>query len=435
MKLYSTKDRNQEYSLKEAVLQGLAPDGGLFMPTEIPSFPPDYWYSFYDKSFKEVCLDISRLLLSDALTDSDIQYILSTLNFEAPLTTISDNISVLELFHGPSLAFKDFGAQFMAQLMSLFNRDEKGDLTILVATSGDTGGAVASGFYDVEGINVVILYPQGKVSELQARQLTTFGKNIQALEVQGTFDDCQQLVKQAFVDESLKHKVRLSSANSINIARLIPQSFYYFGAFAQLDKEHPPITVSVPSGNFGNLTAGLMAKRMGLPIDIFIASTNINDVVPQYLETSEYQPKPSVETLSNAMDVGSPSNFERMQELYGFTWNHIKQDIIGYSFDDDQTIRTIKSVYEQHKYILDPHAAVAFLGMKQFLQTHQHHHGIILATAHYSKFKSTIDLALEFDTDLHPSLANLLDKTQQKEIISSEYEQLKSILLDKYAVN
>ncbi len=435
MKLYSTKDPQSSYELRQAVLDGLAPDGGLFMPHQIEPLPSDFWKDFYSLTFKELCVLITQHLLAPAVPPQDARQIVErALVFEAPLKHLSEHISVLELFHGPSLAFKDFGAQFMAQLMSYFHADSSHPLIILVATSGDTGGAVAAGFYEVPGMEIVILFPKDKVSVLQEKQLTTFKSNVTAIEINGTFDDCQSLVKEAFVDQTLRQRLNLSSANSINIARLIPQSFYYFEALRQLGSTNQPVAVSVPSGNFGNLTAGLIAKRLGAPIQHFIASTNINDVVPIYLSTGSFEARPSIATISNAMDVGNPSNFERMLHLYGSTWNELKNDITGFSFTDSQTKRAIRTVYEEYQYLLDPHGAVAFLGLSAYLHDHPSYLGILLATAHHSKFKNTIDRTLGFSTSLHPTLEKLKNIPGEAHGLPAEFHQFKEFLLGKYAV-
>jgi threonine synthase len=365
------------------------------------------------------------------------QIIEKSMTFPAPLIALSNQISVLELWHGPSLAFKDFGAQFMAQVMSYFNRGANDPLHILVATSGDTGGAVAAGFHNVPSINVIILYPKGKVSHLQEKQLTTFGDNITAVEIEGTFDDCQALVKQSFNDASLTNQLRLTSANSINIARLIPQMFYYFEAFRlQAYRSAKKVVFSVPSGNFGNLTAGLFSKKMGLPIYKFLAATNINDVVPSYIKTGSYIPRQSVETISNAMDVGNPSNFTRMLHLYSSTWNNLRQDIIGYSFNDSQTLEAIRTLHNSYRYIADPHSAIAFLGITGFISNSSEKdiHAIFLETAHPSKFKSTIDQALQINTTIHPSLLKAASTPSSKVVFPNDYRQLHSFLLDSFTV-
>ena len=377
MHLYSTKDRSVQVDLKTAVFQGLPPDNGLYMPNEIDRLPEGFFTALPEMSFQEIGFRVCQHLFKGVIPDEDIRQIIEkSITFPAPTVELEKGKHVLELFHGPSLAFKDFGARFMAQLMSYFNREEVGDLVILVATSGDTGGAVAAGFYQTPGIKVVILYPSGKVSPLQEKQLTTLGHNITAIEVDGTFDDCQAMVKKAFLDRELRTKIRLSSANSINISRLIPQSFYYFEAYKQLQKlSDQPIVFCVPSGNFGNLTAGLLAYQMGLPVHHFIAATNINDVVPVYLRSGDYSPMPSKRTISNAMDVGNPSNFARMLDLFATAkgqgvptdsslWHGMQSMISGYSYTDDETEQAVRLVKNNYDYTIDPHGAVGYLALR-----------------------------------------------------------------------
>jgi len=369
MKLYSTNNKNNIVDLKEAVLNAFPIDRGLYMPLEIPVLDEGFYSNLNDFNFHEIAFVVAQNLIGGYINESDIYQIVErSINFPAPVVSLNERIHSLELFHGPSMAFKDFGARFMAELMSYFLKDEKRETTILVATSGDTGGAVASGFYNVPGINVIILYPSGKVSPLQEKQLTTWENNIKAIEIDGVFDDCQRMVKEAFIDEDLKSKYTFSSANSINIARLIPQSFYYFEGYKQLVNKSIDVSVSIPSGNFGNLTAGLLAKRMGLPIKYFLAATNSNNTVPEYLETGEYNARPSVQTISNAMDVGDPSNFSRMMALYGSTWNMMKRDIIGYTYSDEQTKAAVTSIKKDYSYLADPHGAVAYLAAKEYLK-------------------------------------------------------------------
>jgi threonine synthase len=435
VKLYSTTNRETTYTLEQAVLQGIAPDGGLFMPTEIPYMPDSFFDNLHNQTFQDICYQVSTQLLIDSIPEEALHKIIDdAITFPAPLIQLEEHIHVLELWHGPSLAFKDFGAQFMARVMAYFNRNADQNLHILVATSGDTGGAVAAGFYQVPGIEVIILFPKGKVSHVQEKQLTTFGDNVQAIEIAGTFDDCQTLVKTAFNDPQLKSHLRLTSANSINIARLIPQMFYYFEAVRQLPENHGNIAISVPSGNFGNLTAGLFARKMGLPVTKFIAATNINDVVPQYLHTGVFHPRPSKGTLSNAMDVGNPSNFTRILELYSSTWNKIQSEISGFSFTDPQTLDAIREIFKHYHYIIDPHGAIGYLGLRHFLKNHHHYTGIFLETAHPSKFKSTIDQALNIDLPLHPSLQAIYEKPSSKLSLSKNYQDLFTFLIQTYAV-
>lgn len=431
MRLYSTNSPDQFVSLKEAVFKGLPDDNGLFMPENIPTLPSSFIENLRNYSFKEIAFEVSKALFNGAIPESDLEKIIeNSITFPAPVVSLNSNIHVLELFHGPSLAFKDFGARFMAQLMSYFNKNEDKELTILVATSGDTGGAVAAGFLKTPGIRVIILYPSGKVSPLQEKQLTTLGHNIQALEVNGTFDDCQALVKKAFLDKDLKEKLRLSSANSINIARLIPQSFYYFEAFKQVPNDGSPIVFCVPSGNLGNLTAGLLAKKMGLPVDHFIAATNINDVVPEYLGSGSYKPRPSVATISNAMDVGNPSNFVRMLDFYGSTWNNMKEDISGYAYNDGETRRGIKEVFNQFKYIIDPHGAVGYLALKEYLKENSGKKGVILETAHPSKFIHEVETVLNLKVPIPKRLAILADKEKSATLLQPNFSSFKQWLIN-----
>ena len=432
MKLYSTKNLTKFVSLKEAVFKGLPEDNGLYMPENIPQLSPDFIKNLINHSFQSIAFEVAKTMIGDAIPEKDLKNIVeSSIDFPAPVVRLDDTTHILELFHGPSLAFKDFGARFMSQLMSYFNRNDNQELVILVATSGDTGGAVAAGFYEAMGIKVVILYPSGKVSMLQEKQLTTLGKNIAALEVEGTFDDCQALVKQAFLDDTLTSKIRLSSANSINIARLIPQSFYYFEAYKQLDTMGKPVVFSVPSGNFGNLTAGLFAKKMGLPIHKFIAATNANDVVPQYLKTGEYKPTPSVRTLSNAMDVGNPSNFARMLDIYGSTWNNMTKEIKGYTFNDEATKEGVKEVFKKYNYIIDPHGAVGYLALKKY-QKENNVVGVVLETAHPTKFLDDMESILEQKIPIPERLASLADKEKIATKIGTDFQPFKDWLIQNY---
>ena len=432
MKLYSTKNPTKFVSLKEAVFKGLPEDNGLYMPENIPQLSPDFIKNLINHSFQSIAFEVAKTMIGDAIPEKDLKNIVeSSIDFPAPVVRLDDTTHILELFHGPSLAFKDFGARFMSQLMSYFNRNDNQELVILVATSGDTGGAVAAGFYEAMGIKVVILYPSGKVSMLQEKQLTTLGKNIAALEVDGTFDDCQALVKQAFLEDTLASKIRLSSANSINIARLIPQSFYYFEAYKQLDTMGKPVVFSVPSGNFGNLTAGLFAKKMGLPIHKFIAATNANDVVPQYLKTGEYKPTPSVRTLSNAMDVGNPSNFARMLDIYSSTWNNMIQEIKGYTFNDEATKEGVKEVFRKYNYIIDPHGAVGYLALKEY-QRENNVVGVVLETAHPTKFLDDMESILEQKIAIPERLASLVDKEKVATKIGTDFKPFKDWLIQNY---
>lgn len=433
MRLYSTKNKTHFTALQEAVFKGLPPDNGLYMPEEIPVLPASFFEDLENKPFQEIGYEITKHLFAGAIPDADVKSIVNNaLTFPAPIVKLTDSIHILELFHGPSLAFKDFGARFMAQLMGYFNRGEDKELVILVATSGDTGGAVAAGFYKTPGIKVVILYPSGKVSHLQEKQLTTLGENISAVEVQGTFDDCQALVKSAFLDAQLNERIRLSSANSINIARLIPQSFYYFEAYKQLEKDNRPVVFSVPSGNFGNLTAGLFAKKMGLPIHKILAATNANDVVPQYLHTGIYRPMPSIATLSNAMDVGNPSNFARMMDIFGSTWNNFNDQIEGFSFDDGKTKDGMREVFNQFGYIIDPHGAIGYLALKEYLGKNPGQKGVVLETAHPSKFLDDVESILNTEVAIPERLAELENKPKSASQLAPDFEHFKDWLLAHY---
>lgn len=432
MKLYSTNNKNAFVSLKTAVMKGLPDDNGLFMPEKIEKLPASFFEALPDISFQEIAFQVTQHLIGSAIPSKELRQITDeAFNFSVPIVKLNDSKQVLELFHGPSLAFKDFGARFMARLMGYFNKEEKDDLTILVATSGDTGGAVAFGFYQTPGIEVIILYPSGKVSHLQEQQLTTLGHNITALEVNGTFDDCQAIVKQAFLDKELNQQIRLSSANSINIARLIPQSLYYFEADRQIKAQNPDAKVvfSIPSGNFGNLTAGLLAKRMGLPIHGFIAATNANDVVPAYLNTGSFNPRPSTRTISNAMDVGNPSNFARMLDLYTKdscnTCDMMRKDISGYAFDDEKTKEAVKEVHDKYGYVIDPHGAVGYLALKEYQQDNPDTVGIILETAHPSKFIDDVELILDKKVEIPERLAKLAKAEKNAILMEKNYEGFK----------
>lgn len=431
MRFYSTKNKDFQVGLKSAVLQSLPPDNGLYMPIEIPKLDPIILDRMASMSFQEIAFEVARPFLKEDFTAEEIRVIIDqAINFPAPVVNLKEKLHVLELWHGPSLAFKDFGARFMANVMSRLVAGESRKLTILVATSGDTGGAVASGFLGVDNVDVIILYPSGKVSPLQEKQLTTLGQNIRAIEVDGTFDDCQALVKQAFLDEEINRHYLLSSANSINITRLIPQSFYYFEAFKQIGSPSAGATFCVPSGNFGNLTAGLLAKRMGLPIDKMIAATNANDIVPAYLKNGQYDPRPSVATISNAMDVGDPSNFRRLEDLYGHIWNDLKQDIVGYAYNDDVTRKAVKEIHDHHNYVMDPHGAVGYLAAEEFLKDHDYDKDvIILETAHPSKFLPVMEPILG-QIDVPERLALLSERTKVATFMDKNYGTFKSWLIE-----
>jgi len=431
MKLVSTNNKSNIVDLKEAVLNSLPADRGLYMPTVIPKLKESFINDIEQYSFQEIAFEMAKTLIGDYIPTADLKNIVyNSISFPAPLVKLNDQIGILELFHGPSLAFKDFGAQFMSRLMAYFTKGEGKELLILVATSGDTGGAVAAGFHNVPGIKVAILYPSGKVSALQEKQLTTLGGNIYAFEIEGTFDDCQTIVKTAFLDPDLKSGYNLSSANSINIARLIPQSFYYAEAYKQ-GKALGDLTFIIPSGNFGNLTAGLLAKRMELPIKHFVAATNKNKIVPDYLHTGEFNPIASVSTLSNAMDVGNPSNFARMMDLYGSTWNNIKNDITGYWYDDQQTASALREVYDKYNYIIDPHGAVAYCAAKEYLADKKEF-GIIIETAHASKFKPDVERILERKIEVPQRLSILKDKSKKAHFLKNSFSHFKAALIETF---
>jgi threonine synthase len=391
---HSTNNPSHRVELKEAILRSLPPDNGLYMPDSLPVLGSDFWRIWRHLSFTETGIAVADAFFGDDVPPQALVDIVEgTLTFDAPLVGLGPGDHVLELFHGPTLAFKDFGARFMARLMAWLTRDEDRMLTVLVATSGDTGGAVASAFHHVAGTRVIILYPQGKVSGLQEKQLTALGGNITALEINGSFDDCQALVKSAFLDRDLSERLNLTSANSINLARLVPQAFYYIHAARQLPDGVKPVFV-VPSGNFGNLTAGLLAMRLGLPVEHFVAATNRNDVVPEFLRTGIYSPRPGVATISNAMDVGAPSNFVRMQALFGGSWEEMKSKISGMAFTDDQTRAAIRTVKALHDYEMDPHGAVGWLAARAWRAAHPCCATITLETAHPAKFLDVMEAEL-----------------------------------------
>ena len=444
MQFYSTNDATHRVSAEEAIFRGLPADNGLYMPERIDPLSDAFFTELPDLSFGEIGMRISRQLLGGEIADKDLRSIVEeAINFPAPVVRLDEQKYVLELFHGPSLAFKDFGARFMSRLMGYYNRGKERKLIILVATSGDTGGAVAAGFYDTPGIQVVILYPRGKVSNLQEKQLTTLGKNIHALEIDGSFDDCQAIVKRAFLDGELREQLRLSSANSINISRLIPQTFYYFEAVKQLGFAGNPLVFCVPSGNFGNLTAGLIARKLGLPIHHFIAATNRNDVVPRFLTTGRYERRPSVATLSNAMDVGAPSNFARMANLYGqldgsedihtATHTNLRDILSGFAYDDDTTENAMREIEQRYGYTIDPHGAVGYLALKEWQQINPSTRGVILETAHPSKFKPDVERILGHPIDVPQRLAELANKTKVVHSYGTDYSPIKQWLLKKFA--
>ena len=430
MRYFSLNDRSHTSNFENAVVRGLAPDKGLYFPEEIVKLPATFIKDLQDLDKTEIAFRAIKEYVGSEIPDSDlIDIINETLDFEFPVVNITDNIGSLELFHGPTLAFKDVGARFMAGSLGYFiKKGNLGKITVLVATSGDTGGAVANGFLGVEGIDVVILYPKGKVSDIQEKQLTTLDQNITALEVDGVFDDCQRMVKRAFLDNEITDHRRLTSANSINLARWLPQMFYYFLAYKQLQDKNKKLVLSVPSGNFGNICAGMLAREMGLPIDHFVAANNSNDTVTNYLETSEYRSKPSVPTISNAMDVGDPSNFIRVLELFDNKYSSLKDVLSGYSFDDLQTKKAIKKVYSETGYIMDPHGAVGYLGLQEYLKGKKDYYGTFLETAHPVKFLDTVEEVIGKKVEIPDSIKHLMDK-EKKSLQISSYEDLKGYLL------
>jgi threonine synthase len=428
MNYYSLNNKNHRVSFTQAVIHGLAPDKGLYFPETITPLSEDFFAGIKDLSHEDIAYEAIKQFVCDEIPESVLKQIIAeTLCFGFPCVKVEENVYSLELFHGPTMAFKDVGARFMSRCMGYFNKNSDEKNTVLVATSGDTGGAVASGFLGVKNVEVVILYPSGKVSDIQERQLTTLGQNITALEVDGVFDDCQDMVKKAFLDADLRHK-NLTSANSINIARWLPQMFYMFFAYKQLKKHNKPLIISCPSGNFGNICAGILAKRLGLPIAYFVAATNANDTVPRFMERGTYEPKPSVATLSNAMDVGNPSNFVRIQELYHHDLREFEKDFSSYSFSDAVTLETITSLYKNTRYIAEPHGAVGYLGLKKEMARYPEHLGVFLETAHPIKFKDTVEPALNITLPVPTQIESVLKKEKVSVKITS-YDDLKNILM------
>jgi threonine synthase len=430
MRLYSTSDPGLTVSFREAVVRGIADDGGLFMPATIPVFPRGFYDSIGSLSFQEISFLIAQRLLEQEIPDDALRGIVEeSLTFPVPLHSLDNRTFVLELFHGPTLAFKDFGARFMARTLAYLQRHEKTETTILVATSGDTGSAVAHGFHNVEGMTVVLLYPSGRVSAIQELQLTTLEGNVTALEIDGTFDDCQRLVKRAFADRELSSKKKCTSANSINVGRLLPQSFYYFNAYARLPDRTLPLVFAVPSGNLGNLTAGLIAWKMGLPVERFIAATNVNDVLPRFLETGSYAPAHAVATISNAMDVGNPSNFSRILALFDKSLPAIRGILSSASFSDDETRSAIQEVFRQYGYVMDPHGAVAYAALDRFTHGASTQQAIILETAHPAKFPDVYDTTMKDHFEVPERLQALIRGTKRSVRLSARFEDLKAFLM------
>ncbi|KOY51365.1 threonine synthase [Polaribacter dokdonensis] len=425
MQYYSLHHKSPKTSFKKAVIEGLAKDRGIYFPDEITALSSEFIENISDYTNHEIAFKVIKQFVGNEIPEDILKDIIkNTLTFDFPIVEINNNIASLELFHGPTMAFKDVGAKFMAQCLEYFNTNNDEEVTVLVATSGDTGGAVANGFLDAKGVNVVILYPSGKVSDIQEKQLTTLGKNITALEVDGVFDDCQEMVKTAFLDDEIARK--LTSANSINIARWLPQMFYFFFAYKELHQKKKDIVFSVPSGNFGNICAGIMAQKLGLPVKHFVASTNVNDTVPNFLESGVYEPKPSKATISNAMDVGNPSNFIRIRELFNNDLQTLKNSFSSYSFSDDETREKMQDIYDISGYVSDPHGAVGYLGLEKY-GLKENEIGVFLETAHPVKFLDVVEGTLPVKVEIPQQIKKVIDKEKVALKISS-YEDLKNYL-------
>jgi len=429
MQFYSLNQQSPKVNFKEAVIRGIAPDKGLYFPSTISPINKEIFAQIDKYSNEDIAFEMIRQFVGDDIPDADLKEIIKdTLCFDFPLVEVENDIFSLELFHGPTMAFKDVGGRFMARCLSYFNKKQTNEVTVLVATSGDTGGAVASGFLGVKGVNVVILYPSGKVSEVQEKQLTTLGQNIKALEVDGTFDDCQAMVKQAFIDKEITDQMQLTSANSINVARWLPQMFYFAFAYKQLKDRSKQLVFSTPSGNFGNICAGFMAQQLGLPVSHFIAATNANKVVPNFMESGKYEPLQSVATISNAMDVGDPSNFIRIREIFKDNFNRIRKNLSSYSYSDYQTREAMQEVYKATGYIMDPHGAVGYLGLKQYLKDQNKAQGIFLETAHPIKFLDVVEPIIKKTIPFPPQIKEIMPR-KKVAISISNYEELKEFLL------
>lgn len=436
MKYYSTNGNAPKATLREAVIRGLAPDRGLYMPEHIKMMPQTFFDNIQDSTFHDIAFEVAKAFFGEDIPEDDLRNIVDdTLTFDCPIVHVGDNIWSLELFHGPTLAFKDIGARFMARMLAYFLKTEEtegsGPVNVLVATSGDTGSAVANGFLGVDGIHVYVLYPKNKVSKIQECQFTTLGQNITALEVNGNFDDCQALVKNAFADTELRSKMKLTSANSINVARFLPQAFYYFWAYAQMKRQGygDDMVISVPSGNFGNITAGLFARHMGLPVKRFIAANNANDVFYKYLATGNYKPQPSIQTIANAMDVGAPSNFARIMALYNSSHSAINADISGATYTDAQIREAMRICYNETGYILDPHGACAWNALTESLTEKEH--GVFLETAHPAKFRDTVESAIGADVNLPLRLAVFMNGKKLSVPMTKQYNGFRSFLLQQ----
>ena len=430
MNYFSLNNNAPIATFETAVRKGLAPDKGLYFPEHIEPLEASFLDSIENYSDAEIAFQSIKQFICPEIPEYDLKQIISeTLSFDFPVLEIEEGISTLELFHGPTRAFKDVGARFMARCLGYFNKDNNEEVTVLVATSGDTGGAVASGFLGVKGVRVVILYPSGKVSHVQEKQLTTLGQNITALEVDGTFDDCQDIVKKAFLDDDLTEKMALTSANSINIARWMPQMFYFLFAYKQLKSKNKPIVFSVPSGNFGNICAGMLAQKLGFPFAHFIASNNANNVVERYFKTNTYSPLPSIQTISNAMDVGNPSNFVRIQKLHDNNFEALKNNLTAYSFSDEQTKEALSAIYKGSGYIADPHGAVGYLGCKSYREKNPAAQTIFLETAHPTKFLDVVEAVIPEKIALPPQIQAVIEK-EKSAIYVEDYSQFKTFLLN-----
>lgn len=431
MKYYSLNHKAPNVSFQEAVIKGIAPDKGLYFPEKILPLSSHFFETIEYKTNTQIAFEAIKQFVNPEIPEEKLKQIIEeTLSFDFPIIELSDNISTLELFHGPTMAFKDVGARFMARCLRYFNAENLNEVTVLVATSGDTGGAVANGFLGVKGVNVVILYPSGKVSDIQEKQLTTLGQNITALEVNGTFDDCQDMVKRAFLDAEITTKRQLTSANSINVARWLPQLFYFLFAYKTLKSKYRDIVFSVPSGNFGNICAGMVAQQLGMPVSHFIAANNTNNVVTNYLHTQKYTPKPSIQTYSNAMDVGNPSNFVRIQEIYKQEFNRLKENLSSYSFTDAQTVEALKELYQNYGYIADPHGAIGYLGAKNYVKENPNAHVVFLETAHPTKFLDIVEKTIEHKVALPEQILSVMGKEKVATAINT-YAELKKYLLSE----
>ena len=432
MNFYSLNKKAPDVSFKDAVIKGIAPDKGLYFPERITSLSKSFFDNIEALSNQEIAFEAIRQFVSDEIPDVNLKEILNeVLDFDFPIVELEENVATLELFHGPTMAFKDVGARFMAQCLGYFSRGTANEITVMVATSGDTGGAVANGFLGVDGVKVVILYPSGKVSDIQERQLTTLGQNITALQVDGTFDDCQKMVKTAFLDEDLLKNMQLTSANSINVARWLPQLFYFLFAYKQLKSKGKELVFSVPSGNFGNICAGLVAQRLGMPVKHFIAATNVNDTVPKFMQTGKYHPKPSTATISNAMDVGDPSNFIRIRHLFQDDFETLNKNLSSYSFTDVATKNAMKEIHKEFGYVADPHGAVGYLGLREYQKTHPNTYGVFLETAHPVKFLDVVEDTLGTTLEIPSQIQKVMGK-EKKSIKINTYGELKTFLINRH---